>query len=172
MSFAAFRENKAIFSGVVLVVGTLGLFLGPLIMTPAYRELQPALGGMTLTAVEMLFAFLIDFPLAAIASIIICRLIRAEDPADGALAGVLFLLVFVALILTCLLLGGLYAPIGVLALTEVFPSAVASALSALGGATLGVLLLAFLAFDFTLCALGGLAGYYVATMFRHSGVAA
>ena len=35
------------------------------------------LGGMTLTAVEMLFAFLIDFPLAALASMVICWVIDA-----------------------------------------------------------------------------------------------
>jgi hypothetical protein len=172
MSFAAFRENKVVFIVVTLVVGTLGLFLGPLIMTPAYRELQPALGGMTLTAVEMLFALLIDFPFAAITSVIICRLIRARDPADGAFAGAFFLLVFIALILVCLALGGLYPPAGVLALSEVFPLAVASARTALGATTLGALLLTFLVFDFTLCALGGLAGYYVARVFSRSGVGA
>jgi hypothetical protein len=172
VSFAAFRENKMLFCLVTLVVGTLGLFLGPLIMTPAYRELQPALGGMTLTAVEMLFALLIDFPLAAIASAIICRLIRSHDPADGALAGAFFLLVFIALILVCLVFGGFYPPIGVLALNEVFPLAVASARSALGTPTLGTLLLAFSIFDFTLCALGGLAGYHVARAFSRRDVAA
>jgi hypothetical protein len=172
VSFAAFRENKALLFVVTLVVGALGLFLGPLIMTPAYRELQPALGGMTLTAVEMLFALLIDFPLATIASVIICRLIRSHDPADGALAGAFFLVVFIALILACLVFSGFYAPIGVLALNEVFPLAVASARTALGAATLGTLLMAFLVFDFTLCALGGLAGYYVARAFSRGGVAA
>lgn len=165
MAFAAFRENKATFTVVVLLVGVPGLFLGPLIMTPAYRELQPTLGGMTVVAVEMLFAFLIDFPLAAIASAIICRLTRAADPSDGALAGTLFLAVFVALILACLGLGQVSALVGILALNEVFPIAMASAGQALGNTTLGALMLAFLVFDFVLCALGGIAGYHLAKLF-------
>jgi hypothetical protein len=166
MAFAALRENKATFVAVCLLIGVPGLFLGPLLMTPAYRELQPALGGMTLTAVEMLFAFLIDFPLAVIASAIICRAIRSSDAADGALAGAFFLALFVLLILACLLLGGVFAPIGVLALSEVFPVAVAAAGKALGRVTLAVLLIAFLVFDFALCALGGVAGYHFAGLFR------
>jgi hypothetical protein len=163
--FAAFRENKTTFILVALLVGIPGLFLGPLIMIPAYHELQPALGGMTLTVVELLFAFLIDFPLAVIASSLICCLSRARQPADGALAGAFFLLMFVVLILACLILGRVSAPIGVLALDEVLPLAVASAVKALGAATRGALLFSFLVFDVALCALGGIAGYHFALLF-------
>jgi len=134
-------------------------------MTPAYRVLQPALGGMTLTAVEMLFAFLIDFPLAALASVVTCRVIHARRPADGALAGAFFLAVFIALIGVCLLLGPVNSFVDVLALGEGFPPAVASASAALGQGTLALLLVMFVLFDFVLCTLGGLAGYFWTTLY-------
>jgi len=159
-SFTALRQNKRSFVVVALVVGVVGLFMGPAIMTPAYRELQPALGGMTLTAVEMLFAFLIDFPLAALASMVICWVIDARRPADGALAGAFFLAVFIALIGICLLFGPVNSFVNVLALGEVFPSAIASASAALGQGTLALLLVMFVLFDLALCTLGGLAGYF------------
>jgi len=159
-SSTAFRQNQRTFVVVALVVGVVGLFMGPAIMTPAYRVLQPALGGMTLTAVEMLFAFLIDFPLAALASMVICWVIHARRPADGALAGAFFLVVFFALIGSCLLLGPVNSFVNVLALGEVFPSAVASASAALGQGTLALLLAMFVLFDLVLCTLGGLAGYF------------
>ena len=164
-SFAALRENRRTFLAVGLVVGVIGLFMGPAIMTPAYRVLQPALGGMTLTAVEMLFAFLIDFPLAALASVVICRVIHARRPADGALAGAFFLAVFIALIGVCLLFGPVNSFVNVLALGEVFPSAVASASAALGQGTRALLLVMFVLFDLVLCTLGGVAGYFWATLF-------
>jgi hypothetical protein len=163
--FIAFRENRRTFVAVCLVVGVIGLFMGPAIMTPAYRVLQPALGGMTLTAVEMLFAFLIDFPLAALASVVICRVTHARRPADGALAGAFFLTVFIALIGICLLLGPMSSLVNVLALGEVFPAAVASASAALGQETLALLLVMFVLFDLILCTLGGVAGYFWATLF-------
>ncbi len=75
MAFAGFRSNKLAFIGTALAVGIPGLFLGPAVMEPAYVILQPVLGGMTLLAVELLFAFIIDFPLAALSSTIVCRVI-------------------------------------------------------------------------------------------------
>jgi hypothetical protein len=164
-SFTALREKPRTFVVVSLVVGVIGLFMGPAIMTPAYRVLQPALGGMTLTAVEMLFAFLIDFPLATLASLVICRVIHARRPADGALAGAFFLTVFIALIGVCLLLGPVSSLVNVLALGEVFPPAVASASAALGQGTLGLLAVMFVLFDLVLCTLGGVAGYFWSTLF-------
>lgn len=109
-SFTAFHENRRPFVVVALVVGLIGLLMGPVIMTPAYRVLQPAMGGMTLTAVEMLMA-----------------------------------------------------------LGEVFPTAVASASAALGQGTLALLLVMFVLFDFVLRTLGGLAGYFWVTMYRREG---
>jgi hypothetical protein len=164
-SFAALRQNPRTFVVVALVVSVIGLFMGPAIMTPAYRVLQPALGGMTLTAVEMLFAFLIDFPLAALASVVICRVIHARRPADGALAGAFFLAVFIALIGFCLLFGPVNSFVNVLALGEVFPPAVASASAGLGQGTLVLLLVMFVLFDLVLCTLGGITGYFWATLF-------
>jgi hypothetical protein len=165
-SFTAFRENQRAFVVVSLVVAVMGLFMGPAIMTPAYRVLQPSLGGMTLTSVEMLFAFLIDFPLAALSSVVTCRVVHARRPEDGALAGAFFLAVFMALIGVCLLLGPVSSFVNVLALGEVLPSAVASASAALGQGTLSLLLVMFVLFDLVLCTLGGLAGYFWATLYR------
>lgn len=165
-SFTAFRENQRAFVAVGLIIGVIGLFMGPVIMTPAYRVLQPALGGMTLTVLELMFAFLIDFPLAALASVVTCRVIHARRPADGALAGAFFLAVLIALISVCLVFGPLNSFVNVLALGEVFPSAVASASAELGQGTLALLVVMFVLFDFVLCTLGGLAGYYWATLYR------
>jgi hypothetical protein len=166
MVFSAFRKNKGYFIIVALAIGIPGLFLGPALMTPAYRELQSSMGGMTIVIVEVLFAFLIDFPLATLASVLICGLIRADDPADGALAALFSIAVYFVLILACIALGDASALSGRLALIEVLPDAVAGAKEALGTATVTLFIAVFLAFDFTLCALGGIAGYHFATLFR------
>ena len=158
MAITILRGHWVAFLVVSLVVGVVGLFLGPAIMTPAYRILQPHLGAMTLTGVEMLFAFLIDFPLATIASVIVTAVIGATRVEEGALAGAFFFIVFVLMILACLMLAPLSPFINWLALGEVFPGAVASASGTLGTPTLGLLLATFVAFDLTLCTLGGAAG--------------
>jgi hypothetical protein len=167
MPFQALRANPVAFPVTALVIAVPGLFLGPALMLPAYRILQPVLGALTLLVVEMLFAFVIDLPLAAIASTAICRITRANDPADGALAGVFFLLVFGVLIVACVAassFGGSF--IASLALLEVFPPAAASALRGLGGPVLGVSGLLFCVFDFTLCGAGGIVGYHASRLFR------
>jgi hypothetical protein len=169
MAFAAFRENRRVFFVVSLLIAVPGLFLGPAIMTPAYRILQPALGGMTLLVAEMLFALIIDFPLAMIASAVICRVSRAQGPADGALAGAFFLVVFGILIVACIPLQPLSGIIGSLALQDVLPLALSSAREELGAPALGGMMALFALSDFTLCALGGVAGYYYATLFARDG---
>jgi hypothetical protein len=168
LAIAILRRHWVTFLTVSLAVGAFGLFLGPAIMTPAYLILQPRLGGMTLTGVEMLFAFLIDFPLAAVASTIVCSVIGARRSEEGALAGAFFFLVFALLILGCLVLAPLTPFVAWLALGDVFPGAVASARQVLGGPTLGLLLVAFVLFDLTLCTLGGIAGYSFSALSRRS----
>jgi hypothetical protein len=168
MTFEGFRSHKSAFLGVALAVGIPGLFLGPAVMEPAYVILQPALGGMTLLAVEMLFALIIDFPLAALSSAVTCRIIRSDDPADGALAGALFLLVFLVLILTCIGLAFTGDMVASLALNDVFPPAMASATDALGSGTVALLMALLLGFDLTLCGAGGIVGYHASRLYRHA----
>lgn len=166
MSFAALREHKAVFVLVTLVVGVPGLFLGPAIMAPAYRVLQPALGGMTLLVLEMVFALIIDFPLAALASLGICRATRADDPADGALAGAFFLLVFGVLIVACTPLRGVAGVFASLALSDVFPRAVSTATDQLGVLTVCLMVILFGLFDLVLCTVAGIVGFHWAKLFR------
>lgn len=168
MPFHALRANPVVFLLVALGIAVPGLFLGPALMLPAYRILQPAFGGLTLLVVEMLFALIIDFPLATVASAVICRLIRAQDPADGALAGMFFLVVFGLLIVACIAASSFGGPlIASLALSDVFPPAAASALRSFGGTVLSISGGLFGVFDFALCGLGGIIGYHVSRLFRH-----
>ena len=73
---------------------------------------------------------------------------------------------FIALIGVCLLFAPVNSFVNVLALGEVFPSAAASASAALGQGTLDPLLVMFALPDFVLCTLGGLAGYFWASLYR------
>ena len=142
-----------------VVIGLAGLPLGPLVMTPAYVALQPQLGPMTLIAVEMLFALLIDFPLATLTAAVVTRVGRAQDAAEGALAGVSFLTAFMVLIVACIAGSGLSPWIASLALSDVFPQAVAAASAQFGPVTFGLMGFMFVAFDYCLCLLGGIAGF-------------
>jgi len=167
MQFEALRSNRRAFIGLTLAVAVPGLFLGPAIMEPAYVILQPQLGGMTLLAVEILFALIIDFPLATISSVIICRSIRSDDPADGALAGAFFLLVFGVLIVACIALSPVGGPlIESLALSEVISPATATAVEALGGTVVALLVVLFAIFDLALCSTGGIVGYHASRAYR------
>ena len=110
----------------------IGLPLGPLTMRPIYQQTSPALGGATLLVVEVLFALLIDFPLATTASVLVCGRRRSTKPTDGIRAALLALAVFFGAILVCLPIGNAVPGVGQLALQDVFPPAVsrAQALSA------------------------------------------
>lgn len=169
MSFASFREHKLLYLAVGLLVAVPGLFLGPGIMTPTYRITQPVLGGANLLVLEIVFALIIDFPLAMLTSLLICRVSRAQDPADGALAGVFFLVVFGALIVACSALRGLSPIIDSLDLSEAFPLAMSTAREQLGPLTLGLMMALFGLFDLVLCTLAGVAGFYWSTAFRRGG---
>jgi hypothetical protein len=162
-------KRLRVYAVTCVVLGLAGLPLGPLIMAPAYQVLQPAMGPMTLIAVEMLFALLIDFPLATLASAVITRSGRARNAREGALAGVSFLTVFMVLILACIVGSGLGPWIASLALSDVFPQAVASASKAFGPVTFGLMGLMFVAFDYCLCLLGGVAGFYAGTLLTRRG---
>jgi len=169
MPFEALAKHPRAFIIAALAISIPGLFLGPAVMEPAYRVLQPVFGPLTLLIVEMLFALIIDFPLATLTSVAVCRSIRADDPADGALAGMFSLFVFGVLIMVCVAVSSVAGPlIASLALASVIPPATSAALEGLGGVVVAVLLVLFAAFDFTLCALGGIAGYHMSRLFRRS----
>ena len=123
-----------------VVIGLAGLPLGPLVMTPAYVALQPQLGPMTLIAVEMLFALLIDFPLATLTAAVVTRVGRALSPWIASLA-----------------------------LSDVFPQAVAAASAQFGPVTFGLMGFMFVAFDYCLCLLGGIAGFYAGKLLKRRG---
>lgn len=169
MSFAALREHKLLFTITLLAIAVPGLFLGPAIMTPAYRIVQPVLSGMTLLGLEIIFALIIDFPLAFLTSAVICRVTRTREVADGALAGAMFLLVFGVLIVASGPLKELGGVFYSLALEEAFPLAMTTAREQLGAGTLGIMMALYGVFDFGLCTLAGIAGFHWANAFRRAG---
>lgn len=148
-----------------LVVGLLvaipGLFLGPAVMRPSYQLMSPTFHATTLVWVELLFAFLIDFPLTTVVAAVTTAVTRSRDPRDAVIAGSLFLGMFFSLILMCVAIGARVPIIGDLALSDVFPSAVDSARDAFGTGPLAMIMMLYLLFDVTLCTLGALAGHWL-----------
>lgn len=158
--FQHFRAHRAAYLSVSVSVSTVGLFLGPLIMEPSYRLIQPTFHATTLLWAELLFALLIDFPLTVLATAITCALSRCQNPGDAVEASLIFLGIFFSSILLCIAIGDRVSGIGALALTDVFPPAFSAAREAFGTATLAAVMALYLIFDVTLCALGALAGYW------------
>jgi hypothetical protein len=164
MTFQHFRARRTAHISVSLALSAAGLLLGPLIMDPSYRLMQPAFQGTTVLWAELLFAFLIDFPLTMVATAVICALTRCRNPGDAITAGLVFLAIFFSSILLCIAVGDRVPGIGTLALTDVFPPALSSARKAFGAGALAAILALYLVFDVTLCALGALAGHWFARL--------
>jgi hypothetical protein len=122
--------------------------------------MRPTFQGTTVLWVELLFAFLIDFPLTMVATAVICALTRCRDQGDAITAGLVFLGIFFSSILLCIAIGDRVP--GTLALTDVFPPALSSAREAFGAGALAAILALYLVFDVTPCALGALAGHWFA----------
>jgi hypothetical protein len=157
-----FRAHPVAYLSVSLTVSVSGLLLGPLIMNPSYRLMQPTFHGTTVLWVELLFAFLIDFPHTMVATAVICALTRCQNPRDAIKAGLIFLAIFFSSILLCIAIGDRVPGIGTLALTDVFPPAFSAAREAFGTVALATILALYIVFDVTLCALGALAGHWFA----------
>lgn len=157
--FQHFRAHPAAYLSVSVFVSAVGLLLGPLIMEPSYRLMQPTFSGTTVLWVELLFALLIDFPHTVVATAVICALTRCQKSSDAIKAGLIFLGIFFSSILLCIAIGDRIPGIGTLALTDVFPPAFSAAREAFGTAALATIMALYLIFDVTLCALGALAGY-------------
>ncbi len=156
----SFRENRWIIIAISFLVGVVGVFMGPVIMTPAYEALQPALGSMAVVILEILFALLIDFPLSVVVSVIVCRLIKSRNPLDGVWSTLIFLPIFFGSILLCMALSKFSHLLSVLALNDVFPLSLQVARESMGDGTMGLMVTLYLVFDIALCSLGGLIGYY------------
>jgi hypothetical protein len=144
---------------VVLAVSLsiVAIAAAPVVMGPAYAQLQPRLGPFTLFLVEVLYALFIDFPLAAL--YVALATLWAGPPRNAARSALGFAATFFALILLVIAAAPLNDLLAYWALADTFPAAVAAAQQALGPVTYGVLIVQFLVFDLTLCAAGGLVGF-------------
>lgn len=129
----------------------------PVVMGPAYAQLQPRLGAFTLFLVEVLYALFIDFPLAAL--YVALSTLWAGPPRNAARSALAFAATFFALILLVIAAAPLNGVLAYWALADTFPAAVAAAQEAFGPVTYAVLILQFVVFDLTLCAAGGLVGF-------------
>jgi hypothetical protein len=158
--FQHFRAHRIAYLSVSVTVSASGLLLGPLIMDPSYRLMQPTFHGTTLLWVELLFALLIDFPHTMAATAVICALTRCRNPGDAVRAGLIFLAIFFSSILLCIAIGDRVPGIGMLALTDVFPPAFSAARQAFGTVALAAITALYLVFDVTLGTLGALAGHW------------
>lgn len=155
------RHHRAAFMLGTLLPAFIGLFLAEIVMAVQFRALQPVLGGMTFLTVEALGAWLIDFPLSVVASCIITKRSGASQPEHGALAGAVFLTVFILLVAS---VGGglrLFTTVfDVFGLGDAVLTAVLSARQELGF-HLGPIMFMFLVADYFLCMLGGMLGFHI-----------
>jgi hypothetical protein len=142
---------------LAVILSFVAIAAAPVVMGPAYAQLQPRLGPFTIFIVEVLYALFIDFPLAAL-YVALATLWAGpmRNPARSALA---FTATFFTLILLVIAAAPLNDVLAYWALADTFPAAVAAAQQALGPVTYGVLIVQFVVFDLTLCAAGGLVGF-------------
>jgi hypothetical protein len=162
------REHRTAFLVGTLIPCVFGLFLAETVMAVQFNALQPILGGMTLLTVELFGAWLVDFPLSVVAGFIITRKTGATEAKVGALAGAVFLTVF--LILVACIGGGLHQLttfFDVFGLGDAVLLAVQTARQQLGF-HLGVILFMFMVSDYFLCMLGGMLGFHLVRLIHPS----
>ena len=162
------REHRIAFLVGALIPGVFGLFLAETVMAIQFTSLQPILGGMTFLTVEIFGAWLIDFPLSVVAGCIITKKIGASEAKYGALAGAVFLTIF--LILVACIGGGLhqFAPfIDVFGLGNAVLLAAQTAREQLGPHLI-VIMFVFMISDYFLCMLGGILGFHLVKLIYHS----
>ena len=155
------REHRATFLVGALIPSVLGLVLAETVMAVQFKALQPILGGMTFLTVEVLGAWLVDFPLSVVAGCIIAKRTGASEAGYGALAGAVFLTVFILLV-ACIG-GGLYlfaTFFDVFGLGNAVLLAAQTAIQQFGF-HLGVMVLLFMVSDYFLCMLGGILGFHL-----------
>jgi hypothetical protein len=155
------RENRTTFLVGALIPSVFGLFLAETVMAVQFNALQPILGGMTFLTVEVLGAWLVDFPLSVVAGCIITKKMGASEAKYGALAGAVFLTIF--LILVACIGGGLHqfaTSFDVFGLGDAVLLAAQTARQQLGF-HLGVIMFMFMVSDYFLCMLGGILGFHL-----------
>jgi hypothetical protein len=155
------RKHWMTFLVGALIPGVFGLFLAETVMAVQFTALQPILGGMTFLTVELFGAWLVDFPLSVVAGCIITKKIDATDAKFGALAGAVFLTIFIMLV-ACIG-GGLHqfaTFFDVFGLGNAVLLAAQTARQQLGF-HLGVIVFMFMVSDYLLCMLGGMLGFHI-----------
>ena len=152
---------RSYFSSAILPA-VFGLVLGELLMTRMFVLLQPMLGVMTFLTVEVVGAFLIDFPMACLSAFIFARKQPQAEPRDGILTGAAFVMTFLLFIVFMILLRQFTDAIDFFGLYESVSLAARSSLEGFGR-IFPVMVLAFLAFEFLLCMTAGLVGFELAS---------
>ena len=159
--FSMWRKRLPAATGkrIILAVtlSLVAIAAAPVVMGPAYAQLQPRLGPFTLFLVEVLYALFIDFPLAAL--YVALSTLWAGPPRNAARSALAFAATFFALILLVIAAAPLNGMLAYWALADTFPAAVTAAVEALGPVTYMVLIFQFVVFDLALCAAGGLVGF-------------
>ena len=84
---------RSYFTSAILPAA-IGLVLGELLMTRMFVLFKPVLGGMTFITVEVVGAFLIDFPMDCLSAFIFARRQPQAGPRDGILTGAVFVITF------------------------------------------------------------------------------
>jgi hypothetical protein len=159
-------SSPAVRKGTLIVtLSALAIMAAPLVMNPAYEQLQPRTGAMTVVLVEVLYALFIDFPLATL--YVALRTRWVGPPRNAARSALAFVATFFAMIFTCIGLAPLSPVLSYWALADTFPDAVDAARHALGDGTMALLLIQFVVFDCLLCATGGIVGATLASS-RHT----
>lgn len=158
-------QSPAVRTGTLMIMlSTLAIMAAPLVMNPAYEQLQPRTGAMTVVLVEVLYALFIDFPLATL--YVALRTRWVGPPRNAARSALAFVATFFAMIFACIALAPLSSVLSYWALADTFPDAVDAARNALGDGTAALLLVQFVVFDCVLCAAGGMVGAVLASS-RH-----
>lgn len=142
---------------LAVTLSLVAIAAAPVVMGPAYAQLQPRLGPFTIFIVEVLYALFIDFPLAAL--YVALATLWAGPPRNAARSALAFTATFFVLILLVIAAAPLNDLLASWALADTFPAAVAAAQEALGPVAYAVLIFQFIVFDLTLCAAGGLVGF-------------
>lgn len=154
------RAHRKVFLMGGLIPGALGLFLGETVMAVQFNALQPILGGMTFLTVEFFGAFLVDFPLSVLAGYLVTRRLRTFEARHGALAGAVFLTLFILLVACAGILGQFTTLFDVFGIRAAVLLAAQTARQQLGF-HLGIIMVMFLVSDYFLCMLGGTLGFHI-----------
>jgi len=151
---------RSYFTSAVLPAA-FGLVLGELLMTRMFVLFQPVLGAMTFLTVEVVGAFLIDFPMACLSAFIFAGKQPQAKPRDGVLTGAAFVTTFLLFIVFMMVLRQFTNAIDVFGLYESVSLAARTSREGFGG-IFPVMVLTFLAFEYLLCMMAGLVGFELA----------